>query len=126
MIIGDDIINDLGIDLIYSEGIIKGQLVFGRDMLLNMKFRAGWAGIKLRKQNLIDKGVVRENRSRVHHGCEAGGKVLYTMPGIIPKMEQPRAGPLEVKRVHANGTLTMQKGAVSGRANIRNVPPLFE
>jgi len=103
-----------------------GQLVFGRDMLLDLKYRADWAGIKLRKQNLIDKGVVRENKSRVQHDYKVGDRVLYTKPGVIPKMEQPRTGPFEVKQVHVNGTITIQKGVVSDRVNIRNVSPFFE
>lgn len=41
--------------------VTPGQLVFGRDMLLNLKFKADWASILLRKQTLIDKGVIREN-----------------------------------------------------------------
>jgi hypothetical protein len=38
-----------------------GQLVFGRDMLLSIPFRADWAQIKIRKQGLINKGLLREN-----------------------------------------------------------------
>ena len=62
----------------------------------------------------------------MQHGCKAGGKALYAKPGIIPKMEQPRAGPFEAKQVHASGTLAIEKGAVIGRVNIRNVSPFFE
>ena len=95
-------------------------------MLLNIKFRAGWASIKLRKQSLTGKGAARENKSRVRRGYKIGGKALRARPGIIPKMEQPRTGPFKVKRVHVNGMLTIQKGSVSDRVNIRNVSPLFE
>jgi hypothetical protein len=42
-----------------------GQLVFGRDMPLSIPFRADWAQIKIRKQGLINKGVLRENASRI-------------------------------------------------------------
>ena len=44
-----------------------GQLVFGRDMLLSLTFRADWACIKQCKQNRINKGVNRENTKRVAH-----------------------------------------------------------
>ena len=103
-----------------------GQLVFGRDMLLNIKFKAGWAGICLRKQDLIEKGAARENKSRIQHDYKIGDKVLYTKPGIIPKMEKPRTGPFTVRQVHVNGTIAIEKGAATDRVNIRNVSPFFE
>ena len=70
-----------------------GQLVFGRDMLLDIQYKANWAEIRLRKQSLIDKGVVRENKGRIQHDYGVGEEVLYTLPGITPKMGQPRGGP---------------------------------
>ncbi len=36
------------------------QLVFGRDMLLNVKFIADWESIRLRKQKDSDKNNVRK------------------------------------------------------------------
>ena len=44
-----------------------GQLVFGRDMLLNLKFVADWEAIKLRKQRDVNKNNSRENSLRIHH-----------------------------------------------------------
>ena len=66
-----------------------------------------------------DKGVVKENKSRIQHDYKIGDKVLYTKPGIIPKMEQPRTGPFTVRQVHVNGTTTIEKGAATGRAKQR-------
>ena len=103
-----------------------GELVFGRDMLLNIPFNADWNAIKLRKQGLIDKGVVRENQTRIPHDYKVGDKVLYEKPGIVPKMNQPRTGPHEVKQVFTNGTILIQRGVVTERVNIRNVSPFFE
>jgi hypothetical protein len=37
--------------------------------------------------------------------------------------EQPREGPFEIIRVHANGTVTMQKGPIEERLNTRQVIP---
>ena len=97
-----------------------GQLVFGSDMLLDAQLKAGWAGTKLRKQSLIGKGAAPGSRCRAQHDYKIGDKALYAKPRIIPKMEQPRTGPFEVKQVHANGTLAIEKGAAIGRVNIRN------
>jgi len=96
-------------------------------MLLDVKYKADWAGIRLRKQAMINKGVVRENKTRVPHLYTPGSKVLYTLPGIIPKMSQPRTGPWEVKQVFPkSGTVSIQRGSVTDTVNIRNISPFFE
>ena len=59
-----------------------GQLVFGRDMLLNLKFVADWEAIKLRKQRDVDKNNSRENSLRIHHEYQVGDKVLITSNDI--------------------------------------------
>ena len=43
------------------------QLVFGRDSIMNTRHEADWQLIKNRKQDLINKGNVRENRKRSDH-----------------------------------------------------------
>jgi hypothetical protein len=95
-----------------------GQLVFGRDMLLNIPFKADWAAIRKRKQDLIGKGVVRANRSRVPHQYRVGDAVLYHTPGKIPKMQQPRTGPHTVTQVYSNGTIRIRRGSVEETINI--------
>ena len=44
-----------------------GQLVFGRDILLNLKFVADWEAIRVRNQKDVDKKNSRENSLRIHH-----------------------------------------------------------
>jgi hypothetical protein len=44
-------------------GASPGQLVFGRDMLLPIKFKANWAEIKARCQDEIRRNNERENKS---------------------------------------------------------------
>jgi hypothetical protein len=41
-----------------------GQLVFGRDMVLNTQYVADWTAIKARKQELIRKNNIIENLKR--------------------------------------------------------------
>ena len=74
----------------------------------------------------IDKGVERENRTRVQHDYKVGDRVYYETPGIIPKLDPPRTGPFEVTQIYTNGTVSIQRGAVSDRVNIRNISPCFE
>ena len=49
-----------------------GQLVFGRDMIFNIKHEANWEYIRQRKQKLIDKNNQRENASRIPHVYNIG------------------------------------------------------
>ena len=39
------------------------------------------------------------------------------------KMEQPREGPFNIVCVHSNGTVTIQKGPIQERRNIRQIIP---
>jgi putative transposase len=103
-----------------------GQLVFGRDMLLPIKFKANWAEIKTRRQDEMRRNNERENKTRKVHEYKIGDKILLTDSRKRSKLAPPREGPYQVERVYANGTLLIQRGAVSERVNIRRVTPYFE
>ena len=102
-----------------------GQLVFGRDMMLNVTHIADWEHIKQRKQNLINKNNARENSKRTPHSYEVGNKVLLKR-GTENKMESPCEGPYSILKVHDNGTVRVQRGAVADTINIRRLTPFFE
>ena len=102
-----------------------GQLVFGRDMILNIQHEANWEYIKQRKQNLIDKNNQRENAIRTHHMYNVGDKVLLHK-GTQNKYETPYAGPYKIIRVNDNGTVQLQVNAVSDTYNIRRLTPYIE
>ena len=103
-----------------------GQLVFGRDMILPVKFNADWALIAQQKQESIIKSNTKENKKRIQHEYKVGDKVLLTKPGILRKMLTPYSGPYEVQQIFTNGTLTIMKGAVIQRVNVRRVIPYHE
>ena len=101
------------------------QLVFGRDMILNINHLANWEYIKQRKQTLINKNNERENsKRRPHHYTE--GDLVLLKRGTENKYESPFEGPYSILKVHDNGTLRLQRGAVSDTVNIRRVTPFFE
>ena len=102
------------------------QLVFGRDMILPLKFKADWARIRQQRQEAIIKNNIRENKSRIYHEYKAGDKVLLTKPGIVRKLSAPRTGPHEVLGVYPNGTVLLQRGVIQERVNIRRITPYFE
>jgi hypothetical protein len=103
-----------------------GQLVFGRDMILPIQFKANWAQLALRKQAVINKSNAKENKKRLEYEYKIGDKVLLEKGGIQPKMVAPREGPYKVTKVSNNGTVCIQKGVVNQRVNIRRLTPYFE
>jgi len=99
-----------------------GQLVFGRDMIFNIKHTANWRAIADRKQKLIDKNNARENAKRLKHTYHIGDKVL--MDKDKPnKMECPYEGPYEIREVFSNGTVRIKRKAVLQIVNIRQLHP---
>jgi hypothetical protein len=86
-----------------------GQLVFGRDMIFNIRHQADWQLINQRKRVRIDDNNLRENAKRISHDYTIGERVLITKADYN-KMEPAKEGPYTILRVHANGTVTIQKG----------------
>ena len=109
-----------------------GQIVFGRDMVLNIRHIADWHAMSQRRQLVASNNNQRENRRRIHHQYNVGDEVLKIRGN--PKdgtfrstLEAMYEGPYEVTQVHANGTVTIRRTVRSGaryeRLNIRRVKP---
>ena len=84
-----------------------GQLVFGRDMMLNVQHKANWELIRKRKQQLIHKNNQQENSKRIPHTYQVGDKV-WLAKGNEYKYETPSSGPHTILKVYDNGTVQMQ------------------
>ena len=102
------------------------QLVFGRDAILNTVFQANWKYIRERKQQLIRKNNKRENSKRIRYTYQIGDKVLLDLGDIKTKFDSKYDGPYQVVQVNNNGTLCIQKGAVTDTVNIQIVTPYKE
>ena len=102
-----------------------GQLVFGRDMILNIQHQADWEYIKQKKQNKINENNKRENSKRKPHTYRVGDKVLLRK-GTENKYESPYSGPHEILQVNDNGTVRMTVNAVTDTYNIRRIKPYKE
>jgi transposase InsO family protein len=107
-------------------GATPAQLVFGRDMILPVRFKANWEIIQARRQKEIDKNNARENSKRIDHTYKVGDKVCKRRPGKLPKLRRKRDGPYEVTAVYNNGNVEILRGAVSERINIRRLNPYHE
>jgi transposase InsO family protein len=99
-----------------------GQLVFGRDMILNVKHEANWEYIRERKQKIIAKNNKAENAKRIPHQYKVGDKVLLRR-GTENKYETPYKGLYTILKVNDNGTIRMQVNNVEDTYNIRRLTP---
>ena len=95
-----------------------GQLVFGRDMIFNIKHEANWEFICERKQQIIAKNNDAENARRIPHTYQIGDRVLIKR-GTENKYEAPYEGPYTIKKVYDNGTVKN----VEDTYNIRHLTP---
>ena len=78
-----------------------------------------------RKQRKINKNNQYENARRIAHDYKVGDKVLLERHQAR-KMERPYDGPYVITNVYTNGTVTIKKGAVYQRHNIRRIHPYHE
>jgi hypothetical protein len=53
-----------------------GQLVFGRDMIHDVRFQADWDGIKNNKQKNIASSNKRENLNGIKHNYNVGDRIF--------------------------------------------------
>jgi len=107
-------------------GSSPGSAVFGRDMLFDIPYIADWADIGKRRQKQVEKSNTNENKQRLDWDHKVGDKVLIVKKGIIRKLEDPNEGPYTITQVHTNGTVRIQRGAISERLHIRRLHPYFE
>ena len=82
--------------------------------------------IRTRKQKTIDKANVRENKGRVDYDYSIHDKVLITNKDIQRKLDSPTKGQFLIEKFHTNGTVSIKRGAVIERINIRNIKPYFD
>ena len=102
-----------------------GQLVFGRDMLFNIKSIVNWKYLTLKKQMQVDKSNELENSTRIDYDYKINDQVYVKADGIQRKISTPKLGPFRITDVYTNGTVRIQKGVINERINIRRLEPHF-
>ena len=105
------------------------QLVFGRDAILNVNFKADWEYIRLRKQHLINQNNKKENAKRKNYTYTIGQKVVLKQdPNRKHGDKDAYTEPHTITEVNDNGTVKLSRntrngGVVSSTWNIRNIHP---
>ena len=97
------------------------QLVFGRDMLFNIRKVINWKLITDRKREQVRRDNDRENSQRIPHEYQIGDKVVRLKRGIKRKYSKHKSEPYQVREIHTNGTITIVRGAKHKTLNIQNV-----
>ena len=59
------------------------QAVFGRDMMFNLATLVNWKELSLKKQQLIDKANLTENKKRIDYDYQVGDLVYITKMEFI-------------------------------------------
>ena len=102
-----------------------GQLVYGRDMLFDLAFKANWRNIKERKRSRIEDSNKRENAKRVRHTYKVGDLVTKDRNQLQPKLHRPCDGPYTVAKVYTNGIVKIQDGVTYEKVSIRRMHPYY-
>ena len=105
-----------------------GQIVFQRDMIVQLEVTTDWDMIRRRKRHLTKNANDRENMKRLGHDYEPNDKVLIKLDKLKAggKLGRPTEGPYKVVQVHSNSTLTIERGHYRERINVRRLQPYFE
>jgi hypothetical protein len=104
-------------------GSSPGNLVFNRDMFLNIQLIADWHVITQRQEHLIYENLMRENQKR--RGYDYTPQQLVLKKKWKPKKLGKRtSSPYKIVQVHVNGTVTIQlRPGLTERINIRRIIP---
>lgn len=102
-----------------------GQLVFGRDMLLDLKFEPNYEQMWAKKQKRFKYNNIRENSKRAAHDYNVDDYVYIITDGQYHKLEGDKQCPFRITEVLTNGTVRLQKGVVNKHLNILPLTPHF-
>ena len=102
---------------------MSAQIVFGRDMLFNIKKVINWQLITNNKCKQIACNNARENTECIPHQYKIGDEVLRLKRSIQRKYSKNKSNPYRITAVHTNGTVTIAQGAKDKTILIRNMEP---
>ena len=104
---------------------IAHLLVFNQNILLILKLVASKEAIRL-GGNGINRNNNRESTLQVDHNYQVGDKVLVSGSDIHRNLNCPTRRPRDIRQVHPNGIVRVQKGTVGKRLNIKYCTPYTE
>ena len=112
-----------------TTGHTPGQLLFSRDMIMQVRVVADWERIKAARMKAAATANQQENKTRLDYQYQIGDKILVKkliQGEVAPKMADPYEGPYEILKVYKNGTLKIKRGSYEETIHIRRVKPFRE
>ncbi len=107
-------------------GSSPGNLVFNRDMFLNIPLIANWHAVTQKREHLINENLMRENQKRRRYDYIPQEKVLKKT-WKPRKLGMRTTGPYTILQTHVNGTVTIElRPGISERLNIQRIIPYKE
>ena len=95
-------------------------------MILDIPYVADWNKIVQKKQDLINKSNIKENKTCFNYDYAIGDKVSISYDGIRQKLTPCREGPFEIIQVFTNGMVKIQCGPLYEIINIQQLTPYIE
>ena len=100
-----------------------GSLVFQRDMLLDIPIISDILTLTQHRQAMIDKRLLRANAASISHDYKVGDLVYLKNLQRTNKLDKIKIGPYPIIQVHTNSNVTIQRGPIHERINIRHITP---
>jgi hypothetical protein len=108
----------------FTLGSSPGNLVFNRDMFLNIPLIADWHAIAQIREHLIHENLMRENQKRRGYDYTPQQQMVLKKKWKPKKMGKRTSGPYKIVQVHVNGTVTIQlRPGLTERINKRQIIP---
>ena len=99
-----------------SQQTTPTQLVFGRDMIFNIK----WKTMALKRQQKVDVANKRGNAKCIDYDHKVGQKAYVVITDIHRKLHGPKKGPYLITEVYTNSNVLIQRGAANERIHTLN------
>ncbi len=104
-------------------GSSSGNLLFNRNMFLNIHLIADWHAITQKREHLIHEKLVREKQKRRGYDY-APQQMVLNKKWKHKKNGQKNKWSVKIVQVHVNGTVTIQlRPGLTERINIRQIIP---
>ena len=101
---------------------IRGQITFGRYMILPISHIQNWRHIHWRKQTQIEKYTIHKTPTRIYYDFTIGYKSLVRRNQDY-KYETSFKVPYEIIKTWTNRTVTIGTGAVTSILYMRHIKP---
>ena len=105
----------------------SGALAFKRDMLMNIPLVLDIIALQNKRQELINKQLHKAKASQISHHFKVDKEILKKCHlSLSDKLQPSLEGPYQIKRVHTNGTITINTSPhTTEHINVCRIKPYY-